>query len=207
MSPNTSFSRWRPHPWHGLDPGPDPPGLVHVFVELTPYDLMKYEVDKVSGYTIVDRPQLTSSQPPALYGFIPRTYAGPRVGGLMPDSEGGDGDPLDICVLSERPIDRGEILLRANVIGGLPMIDGGLADDKIVSVLHEDAAYGEVREIDDLPGILVERLVHYFSTYKHLPGEPSHVHVGPVYGREHAEAVIRAALADYRDAFPEPDRS
>jgi inorganic pyrophosphatase len=203
MTPAQEFFRWRPHPWHGLSPGPDAPGLVHVFVEITPFDLMKYEVDKVTGYTVIDRPQRTSSQPPALYGFIPRTYAGARVGARMSGTDGGDGDPLDVCVLSERPIERGEVLLRARPIGGLPMVDHGLADDKIISVLERDPVYGELRELDDLPDPIVQRLVHYFSTYKRLPGEPDSVSIGAPYGRVHAEAVIEAALEDYAEAFPD----
>lgn len=101
---------WRPHPWHGLDPGPEPPGLVNVFVEITPFDLVKYEVDKASGYMRVDSAQRTSSLPPTIYGFIPQTYAGPTVATLMPNATRGDLDPLDICVLSERRITRGEVL-------------------------------------------------------------------------------------------------
>jgi inorganic pyrophosphatase len=69
-----SYSRWRPHPWHGLNPGPSVPRIVNAYIEITPFDLMKYEVDKASGYLQVDRPQRTSSQPPALDGFIQQTY-------------------------------------------------------------------------------------------------------------------------------------
>jgi len=90
-----SYSRWRPHPWHGLETGPDAPRIVNAYIEITPFDHMKYEVDKVSGYLRVDRPQRTSSHPPALYGFIPQTYCGERVARLAPGSDRGDGDPLD----------------------------------------------------------------------------------------------------------------
>ena len=72
------YSRWRPHPWHGLSPGEGAPSVLNVFVEITPFDLVKYEVDKATGYLRVDRAQRTSSLPPALYGFIPRTYCGSR---------------------------------------------------------------------------------------------------------------------------------
>jgi inorganic pyrophosphatase len=195
------FSTWRPHPWHGLTSGPEPPSLVHVFVEITPFDLIKYEVDKASGYLKVDRPQRTSSLPPAIYGFIPRTYAGPAVAALMPGAVSGDHDPLDICVISERPISRAEVLLQARVVGGLPMLDAGEADDKIVSVLKDDPAFGGVREIDEIPRPLIERLVHYFSTYKMGLDLVPRVSVGAPYGTEHAEAVITASLEDYRAAF------
>src|ERR1043165_10116116 len=96
--------QFRPHPWHGLEAGDDPPELLNAFIEITPFDLMKYEVDKVSGYLRVDRPQRSTAQHPALYGFIPRTYCDERVRKLAPTSKRGDGDPLDICVLTQRAI-------------------------------------------------------------------------------------------------------
>lgn len=201
MSFPSPFYRWRPHPWHGLGLGPDPPRIVHAYIEICPFDLVKYEVDKETGYLRVDRPQQTSSQPPTLYGFIPRTYCGPRVGELMPEAERGDGDPLDICVISERPIARAELIVNARVIGGLPMLDGGEADDKIVAVLENDPLWSHVRDLPDLPAALVERLRHYFLTYKLSPDQPSAVSIAEAYGREHAETVIEAAISDYESEY------
>ena len=200
-APVEPASRFRPHPWHGLEIGPEPPGLLYAFVELTPFDLVKYEVDKHSGYLKIDRPQRGSSQPPALYGFIPRTYCAGRVRRLSPKSGKGDGDPLDICVLSERPIARSEILVRARVVGGLQMVDGHDADDKIIAVLDNDYIYGTARDIKDLPAVLVERLRHYFQTYKLVPDQPASVTIERVYGRAHALNVVEAAIADYTDHF------
>jgi len=194
--------RWRPHPWHGIDVGPIPPSLVHAYIEITPFDLVKYEVDKETGYLRVDRPHRTSSLPPTLYGFIPRTYCGDRVGALSPEAGCGDHDPLDVCVISERPVARAEVILNARVLGGLPMIDAGEADDKIIAVLANDDLWADVRDISELPTAIVERLRHYFSTYKVMPDAPVEVSVGSAYGREHAEAVITAAMADYDEAFP-----
>lgn len=193
-------SRYRPHPWHGLEVGPDPPEVVNAFIEITPFDLMKYEVDKISGYLRVDRPQRTSAQPPALYGFVPRTLCDERVSNLAPKSKRGDGDPLDICVLSERQIAKNEIVVRGRVIGGLQMIDNGEADDKIISVLENDYVWGSARDLKDVPSVLVERLQHYFLTYKLVPGRRPQPQI-KVYGRAHALRVIRAAIADYDDKF------
>jgi hypothetical protein len=95
-SKHLQASHFRPHPWHGLEAGPEPPEILNVFVEITPFDLVKYEVDKESGYLHVDCLQRSSSQPPALYGFVPRTYCGRRVQQLSPKSLRGDGDPLAI---------------------------------------------------------------------------------------------------------------
>ena len=194
-------SHFRPHPWHGLDVGPDPPAVLNAYIEITPFDLMKYEVDKVSGYLRVDRPQRSSAQHPTLYGFVPRTYCGERVRALAPGTKRGDGDPLDICVLSERAITRNEIIVRGRVIGGLQMIDGGEADDKIISVLENDYVWGGARNISDVPAVLVERLQHYFLTYKLVPGQRPKARIASVYGRVHALKVVRAAMADYDASF------
>jgi inorganic pyrophosphatase len=192
------FAQWRPHPWHGLEAGREPPHFVNAYIEITPFDLIKYEVDKASGYLKVDRPQRTSSQPPALYGFIPRTFCGMGVAALCPGAERGDGDPLDICVLSERPIARAEIIVPARVVGGLQLLDRGEADDKLIAVLEGDFVWGAVTEAAELPPILVERLQHYFTTYKLVPNTRAQIAVQEVYGAQHAARVVQAALEDYK---------
>ena len=196
-----SPSQYRPHPWHGLETGPNPPEILNAYIEITPFDLMKYEVDKASGYLRVDRPQRSSAQHPALYGFVPRTYCAERVCKLAPSAKRGDGDPLDICVLSERAITRNEIIVRGRVVGGLQMIDREEADDKIISVLENDFIWGAARNITDLPPVLIERLQHYFLTYKFVPGQPTQAKISKVYGRSHALRVVRAAIADYSAHF------
>lgn len=197
-----SFYRWRPHPWHGLDAGEDAPKVVNAYIEITPFDTIKYEIDKATGYLRVDRPQRGSSQPPALYGFVPRTFCGPRVAALSaPGVKQADGDPLDICVISERAITRTEIVLRARVVGGIQMIDDEEADDKIVAVLESDLFWGSVQTIDELPKALLDRLTHYFATYKLIPGVHTNVRIEKSYDRVHAEAVVLASMEDYTEAY------
>ncbi|HEV8105978.1 MAG TPA: inorganic pyrophosphatase [Burkholderiales bacterium] len=192
------FHEWRPHPWHGLEPGRNLPLSVNAYIEITPFDLIKYEVDKASGYIKVDRPQRTSSQPPSLYGFIPKTYCGDQVAALCPGAERGDGDPLDICVLSERPITRAEIIVPARVVGGLQLLDRGEADDKIIAVVEGDLVWSTATDLANLPPILIERLQHYFETYKLVPDEKAQIAVQLAYGVRHAAKVVEAALADYQ---------
>ncbi len=201
MSFPTPFYRWRPHPWHGLEVGPNPPRLVHAYIEITPFDLVKYEVDKATGYIRVDRPQRTSSQPPTLYGFIPRTYCSKRVGALSPKAVRGDGDPLDICVVSERPVSRSEVIANAIVVGGLQVIDRGEADDKIIAVLENDNFWGDVKNISELPALLVERLRHYFSTYKLTLDGEAKITIEKVFDCDHALKVVQAAIEDYEEDF------
>jgi inorganic pyrophosphatase len=196
-----AFYRWRPHPWHGLEVGPHPPRIVTAYVEITPFDAVKYEVDKATGYIRVDRPQSGAAQPPTLYGFVPRTLCGDRVAKLCRGASKGDGDPLDICVVSERPITRADIIMNARVVGGIQMIDHGEADDKIVAVLENDLFWGDCEELERLPENLVARLRHYFSTYKLRPGEAINASATTTYDRAHAERVIEASIEDYGAEF------
>jgi len=199
------------HPWHGVAPG-DPAGVVQAYIEIVPTDTVKYELDKQSGHLRVDRPQRYSSQPPTLYGFIPQTYCGTRVGQRCSERCGignirGDGDPMDICIFSEKAMAHANFFLRARPIGGLRMIDGDEADDKIVAVLENDLAYGHLRDVADAPEGLIEPLRHYFLTYKQMPGEPARtVRIAEVYDRVEAVEMIRRSLLDYRETFGAPEQ-
>lgn len=200
--PPPPFFRFRPHPWHGLDAGEEAPTIVNAYIEITPFDTMKYEIDKSTGYLKVDRPQRGSAQPPTLYGFVPRTYCADRVAALSPaGTDRADGDPLDIVVLSERPITRNEIVLGARVIGDICIVDRGEADDKIVGVLHNDPYYDQINEIGALPQAIIDRMVHYFATYKLMPGTENHISVAGIFGRDHAHRVVRAAMDDYLESY------
>jgi inorganic pyrophosphatase len=197
---------FRPHPWHGVDPGARFPEIVRAYIEIVPTDGVKYEIDKHSGYLKIDRPQRFSNFCPTLYGFVPQTYCGDKVAAYAlsgaPAVTHGDGDPLDICVLTDRPVSRGEILLEARPIGGLRMVERGEADDKIIAVLLDDPTYGELADVSQLPRAVVDRLRHYFLTYKVIPGEtPNPISVDPVYSAMDARGILGAARADYQVLF------
>ncbi len=201
-----SFDRYRAHPWHGLSAGDQAPQIVDAYIEITPLDAVKYEVDKRSGYLRVDRPQGSSALPPTLYGFIPRTYCANRVAALTPGAEIGDGDPLDICVLSQQRIDRAEVVCSARVIGGIRILDHGEADDKIVAVLTSDTVFDYAKDLKHIPTVVVNRLIHYFATYKMdmTGGTPNTIEIIGTYGATEAHAAIEAAMADYDEEFSEP---
>lgn len=203
-----SFDRFRPHPWHGLGPGSGAPELVDAYIEITPFDGVKYEIDKHTGYLRVDRPQGSSALPPTLYGFIPQTYCGDHVAALTPNAPEGDHDPLDICVLSQQRIDRAEIVVPARVVGGVQLLDDGEADDKIIAVLNSDTVFDYARDLKQLPEAVVNRIVHYFGTYKmQMTGDKSNaIEVMGTYGVEHALEVVRASMLDYDENFPRGDR-
>ncbi|MEP6741448.1 MAG: inorganic pyrophosphatase [bacterium] len=203
----SSARLFQAHPWHGVTPGKEAPEMVNAYIEIVPTDAVKYELDKESGHLHVDRPQRFSSMCPSLYGLIPQTFCGNEVARLCADRTGindikGDGDPMDICVLTEKTFAQGNFFLHAKPIGGLRMIDGQQADDKIISILESDLAYGHIRDIGDCPKALIDRLKHYFLSYKQLPGDaPRRVEIVDVYDRKEALDVIRRSLIDYTNSF------
>ncbi|HET6892049.1 MAG TPA: inorganic pyrophosphatase [Pyrinomonadaceae bacterium] len=200
------------HPWHGVSAGDKAPEIVSAYIEIVPTDAVKYELDKVSGHLRVDRPQRFSSMCPSLYGFVPQTFCGEQVAKLSAERTGatgieGDGDPMDICVLTEKAFAHGSFFLQAKPIGGLRMIDGHQADDKIIAVLEADLAYGHIDDIVDVPKALIDRLKHYFLSYKQLPGDaPRRVEIVGVYDRAEALDVILRSLEDYQATFGGQER-
>ncbi len=198
--------RYKSHPWHGVNIGEDAPHIVTSFIEVVSTDTIKYEVDKATGYLKIDRPQKYSNVVPALYGFIPQTYCGNRIGEFCSEKSGkqnikGDGDPLDICVLTEKEVPHGDILASAIPIGGFRMIDGNQADDKIIAVLKGDIVYGDIKDIDELPELVLKRLKHYFLTYKDMPGLDADCEITHTYKADEAKAIIRLAAIDYESRF------
>jgi inorganic pyrophosphatase len=200
------------HPWHGVTPGENAPAEVGAYIEIVPTDPVKYELDKSSGHLRVDRPQRFSSMCPTLYGFIPQTFCGDEVADLCVQRTGqtgiqGDGDPMDVCVLTEKAFAHGNFFLRAKPIGGLRMIAGHQADDKILAVLVSDVVYGHIEDIGGCPVGLVDRLKHYFLSYKQPPGAASRrVEIAGVYGRGEAFDVIERSMRDYRKKFGDPEK-
>ena len=198
--------RYKSHPWHGVDIGNEAPELLISYIEMVPTDTVKYEVDKVSGYLRLDRPQKYSNVVPALYGFIPQTLSGSRVGNYCEEKTGrsgieGDNDPIDICILTEKEITHGDILVRSRPIGGFRMIDGNESDDKIIAVLNNDAVYGNYKDITDCPNLILDRLKHYFLTYKDLPGNKANTEITHTFGIDEAYEIIKLAMEDYNERF------
>ena len=195
------------HPWHGVSLGDRAPDVVTCYIEIVPTDTVKYELDKASGLLKVDRPQKFSNVVPSLYGFLPRTYCAEHLAKRCMDRTGkkdivGDGDPLDVCVLSERQLTHGGLIVTARPIGGLRMIDKGQADDKIIAVLDGDAAWGGFTEVAQLPIGLLRRLEHYFLTYKLDPEQPERfperfVEIPEIYDAAEARNVINETRKDY----------
>lgn len=179
------------------------------YIEVVPGDTIKYELDKESGLLKVDRPQVYSNICPTLYGLVPQTFCGEKIAEFCKQQTGrtdivGDGDPLDICVFSEKLIPHGDVIMQARPVGGLRMIDHGEADDKIIAVMKNDAVFEDWDDITDCPTKVIERLKHYFLTYKQAPGSSlAKCEITDVYGKEEAYEVIRRAYEDYKTSFPD----
>lgn len=200
------------HPWHGIEQGPDFPDELRVFIEIVPTDTVKYEVDKKSGYLALDRPQKFSNIVPSLYGFIPRTYCGERMARFTNEAiarydVSGDGDPLDVCVLTEKDVTHGDILVNCIPIGGLRLLDHDQADDKIVAVLKNDAVYGHITDMENLPKEITRRLIHYFTTYKDIPGDSKRrMQFVSLYNAREAKEIIKASVEDYAELMKTYDK-
>lgn len=199
-----TYHKHKSHPWHGIGLGENAPEEVTAFIEIVPTDTVKYEVDKSTGYLSIDRPQKFSNVVPALYGFLPRTYCGKRVAeatnrALNRTDIEGDNDPLDICVLTEKDVSHGDITAKVRPIGGFRLLDHVQADDKIIAVLKNDMVYGRYTDIHQVPEPIINRLIHYFTTYKDLPADSrQRMILTGVYGTETAYDLILRATEDYK---------
>ena len=199
--------KFKAHPWHGISIGDNAPEVVTCFIEIVPTDTVKYEVDKETGYLSIDRPQKYSNIIPALYGFIPQTYSADRVAEvtnihLKRNDIEGDNDPVDICVLTEKDITHGDIIVKARPIGGFRLLDQNKADDKLIAVLEDDAIYGSFRDISDVPSMVINRLKHYFTTYKDLPEDRSpRCILTDIYDVRTAYEIIQRSIEDYNNKF------
>ena len=204
--------KYKAHAWHGIRIGKESPQVVNSFIEIVPTDTVKYEVDKETGYLKIDRPQKYSNIITALYGFIPQTYSAKHTAELTNRSLGrddieGDGDPVDICVLTEKDITHGDIIVRARPLGGFRLLDHNKADDKLIAVLEDDAIYGHYQSIKDIPLMVIDRLKHYFTTYKDLPGDSSpRCILTEVYDVDVAQDVIRRSMLDYKENFSDKEQ-
>jgi inorganic pyrophosphatase len=170
------------HPLHDIEVPADIAAFVPALIEIPRGSHLKYEVDKPTGLLRLDRVLYSAVHYPANYGFIPRTHAD-------------DGDPLDILVLMQEPVEPLSIV-RARPLGGLRMVDKG-GDDKIIAVCIDDPAYAHYDSVHALPPHVLRELDRFFRDYKILEGTQDAVEVGEMYGRERAIDVINTSRAAY----------
>ena len=173
--------------WHDMDPAQIKPSDFSCVIEISKDSQCKYELDKYTGLLRLDRVLYTSTHYPANYGFIPRTYAD-------------DGDPLDVLVLCNRPI-QPLTLVRVYPIGVMRMLDDGHVDDKIIAIPFSDPTYNHIRSIDEMPPHIFDEIMHFFSVYKQL--ENKQTAVKTLFDREEAERIVAECIEAYHEKFVE----
>ena len=171
--------------WHDINPERIKPDDFISVIEIPKYSKKKYELDKETGYIILDRILYTSTHYPANYGFIPRTY-------------GDDNDPLDVLLLCSETLEP-LTLARAYPIGVMTMIDNGSNDEKIIAIPFNDPTYNNYHDIDELPAHIFDEMMHFFKVYKHL--ENKQTAVKEIKGREDAIKIIESAMENYNKKF------
>ena len=171
--------------WHDIAPKRITPEDFICVIEISKGSKKKYELDKETGYIILDRILYTSTHYPANYGFIPRTY-------------GDDLDPLDVLLICAEPLEPMS-LVRAYPIGVISMIDSGRRDEKIIAIPYNDPNYNHYTDIDQLPKHIFEEMTHFFSVYKNL--ENKETVVDEVRSRDEAIKVISEAINNYIEHF------
>jgi inorganic pyrophosphatase len=173
------------HPWHGVPPGDHAPRLVNAVIEIPQGSRAKYEIDKASGLLMLDRIIYSSFYYPCNYGFIPQTY-------------GGDKDPLDIMVITSQPV-QAMCLMQAKVIGVMQMVDRGDADDKIIAVAANDPSVNHYNNIEELPKHFFDELRHFFEEYKKL--EKKTVVVEEFGDKAKALKIVEDGISFYKESF------
>ena len=175
-----------------VGPGRDLPNDFNVIIEIPMNaDPIKYEVDKETGAVFVDRFMSTSMHYPCNYGYVPKTLSG-------------DGDPVDVLVLSPVPLITG-VVLQCRPIGMLKMSDEAGDDTKLLAVPVDKltSLYRNITTPRDLPELVLSQIAHFFQHYKDLePGK--WVRIGGWVGPEEAKAEIMAGVAAYRAMSPKP---
>ncbi len=171
--------------WHDISPKRITKEDFICVIEISKNSKKKYELDKETGYIILDRILYTSTHYPANYGFIPRTY-------------GDDNDPLDVLLLCSESLEPMS-LVRAYPIGVISMVDNGRNDEKIIAIPFNDPNYNMFNEIDQLPAHRFAEMRHFFSVYKSLEGKDTAVK--ELGSRKEAEQIIQSAIDKYIEHF------
>lgn len=171
--------------WHDIAAKRIKPDDFICVIEISKGSKTKYELDKETGMIMLDRILYTSTQYPANYGFIPKTY-------------GEDEDPLDVLLLCAEPL-APLTLVRAYPIGVITMMDNGRLDDKIIAIPFTDPSYNQYKDMSELPSHIFDEMKHFFRVYKNL--ENKETVVDEVSGRERALEIIKKARADYKEIF------
>ncbi len=172
--------------WHSVSRDRISPDDFLAVIEIPKGSKNKYELDKETGFLILDRVLYTSTHYPANYGFIPRTFAE-------------DLDPLDVLVLSSEVIVP-LALCRCYPIGMISMTDNGYEDTKIIAISKNDPTWSEYKDISELPPHIMQEMTHFFTVYKNLE-KGKQTAVMKVEDAKKARKSIEKAIKAYQERF------
>lgn len=172
--------------WHGIDEKRVTPDEFVAVIEIAKGSKKKYELDKETGFIKLDRVLHTSTMYPANYGFIPKTFSG-------------DGDPLDVLVLSSESLDP-LVLVNCYPVGMMVMTDGGKRDEKIIAIPYDDPLYNEYKTLESLPRHIKDEMINFFRVYKD-ENESKTIVEGKMLGVEDAKLIIAEAKSMYKEKF------
>ncbi len=161
------------------------PDKINAIIEIPYGSSVKYELDKESGAVFVDRVMASAVFYPANYGFIANTLAD-------------DGDPVDILVLNEYPIQAGAVI-PCRLIGVLVMEDESGMDEKLLALPTSkvDARYDDIKSLDDVPKATLAKIKNFFETYKILEKD-KWVKVQDFKDSKVAVEILQKAIANYK---------
>jgi inorganic pyrophosphatase len=172
--------------YNTIPAGKDLPNDIYVAIEIPANaSPIKYEIDKDMDALLVDRFMATPMFYPANYGYINNTLAD-------------DGDALDVLVITPYPVAPG-CVIRARPVGVLKMSDEAGGDEKLLAVPHEKLTqlYNDIHDIDDVPQLLKDQIVHFFEHYKDLE-KGKWVKVEGWENADSARAAIIKSAAAYK---------
>ena len=167
---------------HDIKPGTR--DEMNVIVEIPKFSKNKYEIDKETGIIALDRVMHSSQDYPFDYGFVPQTLCG-------------DGDALDVVLVTTYPLMPG-ILVKARPVAIMGMIDGGEEDNKVVAVPVDDPRMDDINDINDLNSHFTMEMTHFFETYKKIQNKE--VKIGAWNGAEKAKEAFDQSCAMYTES-------
>lgn len=171
--------------WHDISPKRISPDNFYAVIEISKGSKIKYELDKETGFIVMDRILHTSTHYPANYGFIPRTFSD-------------DNDPLDVLVLCSEKL-MPLTLVQCCPIGVMRMMDNEREDNKIIAVPINDPNYNMYTDIDQLPKHIFDEMRHFFTVYKELENKTTVVNeFGHV---KSAKKIIAKDIENYINTF------
>jgi inorganic pyrophosphatase len=157
--------------------------VMNVIVEIPKFSKNKYEIDKETGIIALDRVMHSAQDYPFDYGFVPQTLCG-------------DGDALDVVLVTTYPLMPG-ILVKARPVAIMDMVDGGEEDNKVVAVPVDDPRMNDIQDLSDLNSHFAKEMTHFFETYKKIQNKE--VKIGEWHGVEKAKEAFDKSCVLYAE--------